>query len=71
MVHGQADVRVPVTQATEFYSALKAAGVPADMVSYPRQGHAFHERAFELDLLQRLVGWFERYLGSGAAPGND
>ena len=68
MVHGQADVRVPVTQATEFYAALKATGVPTDMVSYPRQGHAFHERAFQLDLLQRLVGWFERYLGPGAAP---
>ena len=68
MVHGQADVRIPVTQATEFYAALKATGVPTDMVSYPRQGHAFHERAFQLDLLQRLVGWFERYLGPGAAP---
>ncbi|MCC6935512.1 MAG: prolyl oligopeptidase family serine peptidase, partial [Thermomicrobiales bacterium] len=63
IVHGQADVRVPVTQGTEFYNALRAAGVDTEMVSYPRQGHAFHERAFELDLLQRLVGWFEKYLG--------
>ncbi len=63
IVHGQADVRVPVTQGIEFYNALRAAGVDTEMVSYPRQGHAFHERAFELDLLQRLVGWFEKYLG--------
>jgi len=67
MLHGQADVRVPVTQATEFYNALKAAGVATDMVSYPRQGHAFHERAFQLDLLQRLIDWLERYLGPGEA----
>jgi dipeptidyl aminopeptidase/acylaminoacyl peptidase len=62
IVHGEADVRVPVTQGVEFYQGLKAAGVPTDMVSYPRQGHAFHERAFQLDLLQRLCGWFATYL---------
>jgi dipeptidyl aminopeptidase/acylaminoacyl peptidase len=32
------------------------------MVSYPRQGHAFHERAHQLDLLQRLIGWFDKYV---------
>jgi dipeptidyl aminopeptidase/acylaminoacyl peptidase len=62
LVHGEADVRVPVTQGTEFYLALRALGVATDMISYPRQGHAFTERAFELDLLQRLIGWFDRYL---------
>jgi dipeptidyl aminopeptidase/acylaminoacyl peptidase len=62
IVHGEADVRVPVTQGVEFYQGLKAAGVETDMVSYPRQGHAFHERAFQLDLLQRLCGWFKKYL---------
>jgi dipeptidyl aminopeptidase/acylaminoacyl peptidase len=62
LVHGEADQRVPVTQATEFYLALKAAGIHTEMVSYPRQGHAFHERAHQLDLLQRLIGWFDRYV---------
>jgi dipeptidyl aminopeptidase/acylaminoacyl peptidase len=65
LVHGEADQRVPVTQATEFYLALKAKGIDTDLVSYPRQGHAFHERAHQLDLLQRLIGWFERYIGTG------
>ena len=71
LVHGEADQRVPVTQATELYLALRAAGVDTDMVSYPRQGHAFHERAFQLDLLRRLVGWFDRYLQPEAARGDD
>jgi dipeptidyl aminopeptidase/acylaminoacyl peptidase len=62
IVHGEADVRVPVTQGTELYLALRALGVDTDMVAYPRQGHAFTERAHQLDLLQRLLGWFDRYL---------
>lgn len=62
VVHGNSDVRVPVTQGWEFYNALHANGVDAEMVAYPRQGHAFHERAAQLDLLKRLIGWFEKYL---------
>lgn len=62
LVHGEADKRVPVTQGMEFYLALRATGVPTDLISYPRQGHAFHERTHQLDLLQRLVGWMDRYV---------
>ena len=61
IVHGEADVRVPITQGQELYFALKARGVETEMVSYPRQGHAFHERAFQLDLLKRICDWLEKY----------
>jgi dipeptidyl aminopeptidase/acylaminoacyl peptidase len=62
LVQGGADVRVPPTQSWEFYNALVALGVDTDLVVYPRQGHSFHERAHMLDLLQRLTGWFKKYL---------
>ncbi len=62
IVHGEADPRVPVTQGMEFYLGLKAVGVDTELVTYPRQKHAFHERAFQLDLLQRVCDWYERYL---------
>jgi dipeptidyl aminopeptidase/acylaminoacyl peptidase len=62
IVHGEADPRVPVSQSMELYLGLKAVGVDTEFVSYPRQKHAFHERAFQLDLLQRTCDWFERYL---------
>jgi dipeptidyl aminopeptidase/acylaminoacyl peptidase len=62
LVQGGADVRVPPTQSWEFYNALVALGVDTELVVYPRQGHSFHERAHMLDLLERLTGWFERYL---------
>lgn len=62
VVHGEADDRVPVTQGREFFSGLQAQGVESEFVTYPRQAHAFHERAFQLDLLQRLCAWFDRYV---------
>jgi dipeptidyl aminopeptidase/acylaminoacyl peptidase len=62
IVHGEADPRVPVSQGMEFYLGLKAMGVETDFVRYPRQKHAFHERAFQLDLLERVTAWFEKHL---------
>ena len=65
VVHGQADPRVPPTQGVEFYLGLRAAGVPTDMVTYPRQKHGFHERAYHLDLLKRIIAWFDQWMGEG------
>ena len=37
--HGDADLRVPISQGYEFYNALKRQKGPAKMVVYPRQPH--------------------------------
>jgi dipeptidyl aminopeptidase/acylaminoacyl peptidase len=65
IVHGQADQRVPVTQGRELYLGLRAAGVPTDFVTYPRQKHPFHERPYHLDLLKRIIAWFDEWMGEG------
>lgn len=62
VVHGEADPRVPVSQGLELYLGLRAMGVPTDFVSYPRQKHAFHEKAHQEDIIHRITGWFRRYL---------
>ncbi len=62
LVGGDADKRVPITQAQEFYWSLKCAGVPTELVIYPRQKHGFHERMHQLDLAQRVADWFDRYI---------
>jgi dipeptidyl aminopeptidase/acylaminoacyl peptidase len=62
IVHGEADQRVPVSQGQELYLGLRAMGVPTDFVTYPRQKHAFHEKAHQLDILKRITGWFRTYL---------
>ena len=63
IVHGQADQRVPVSQGRELYLGLRAVGVPTDFVTYPRQKHPFHERAYHLDLLKRIIAWFDQWMG--------
>ncbi len=62
VVHGEDDVRVPVGQAYEFYRGLRQVGVPTELVTYPREGHAFREIYHQIDLVDRIIDWFERYL---------
>ena len=62
VLHGQADKRVPVSQGWEFYNGLKALGVETEMVVYPREPHGLRERAHQVDLLKRILGWYDRHL---------
>jgi dipeptidyl aminopeptidase/acylaminoacyl peptidase len=65
--HGADDIRVPLGQGRELYNALKRQGVPAELMIYPRQGHAIDEPRLVIDVRRRSVVWFERWL-LGAQP---
>jgi|CXWL01.1.fsa_nt_gi dipeptidyl aminopeptidase/acylaminoacyl peptidase len=60
--HGEADVRVPISQGYEFYNALKAQGVPTRMIVLPRQPHGPNEPKMQLAAMQSNLEWFEKYL---------
>ncbi len=60
--HGDADVRVPISQSYELYNALKRRGVPATMVVYPRQPHAPREPRLVRDLGERNLAWMDRWV---------
>jgi len=60
--HGEADVRVPISQGYEFYNALKAQGVPTRMLVLPRQPHGPTEPKMQLAAMQSNLEWFEKYL---------
>jgi dipeptidyl aminopeptidase/acylaminoacyl peptidase len=62
VLHGEADTRVAPAQGTEMYVALQQSGVESQLVTYPREGHSIHERKHQTDLLQRVIGWYERLL---------
>jgi dipeptidyl aminopeptidase/acylaminoacyl peptidase len=62
ILHGEQDQCVPVGQAHELHYALRAAGVPTEMVVYPREGHQSVEPAHLEDQRRRVVAWFERHL---------
>lgn len=61
-LHGENDVRVPIGQAQEMYSALKRRDLKTQMVVYPRSGHGPNEPKFVLDIMQRHLEWAESYL---------
>ncbi|MCO5177009.1 MAG: S9 family peptidase [Thermomicrobiales bacterium] len=65
ILHGAADERVNTMQGKEMYVALRTLGVPTEFVTYPREGHGIRERKHQIDLMNRVIGWYERYLLEG------
>ena len=63
MLHGKQDERVPVSQAIGFERALRERDMPVQLVIYPREPHGVRERTHQLDILRRVLGWYERWLG--------
>ncbi|MGC2231567.1 MAG: S9 family peptidase, partial [Candidatus Acidiferrum sp.] len=64
ILHGQADTRVPIPQAEEFYRALYEKHMPVEFVTYPRENHGFVEPRHIQDRLQRYVVFFGKYLSN-------
>lgn len=59
---GVHDRATPVGQAVEYYRALRANGVPAEVVVYPEEGHGVRTMPAIIDAVTRLVEWFERFM---------
>jgi dipeptidyl aminopeptidase/acylaminoacyl peptidase len=64
MYVGERDVECPPAQSLEFWHGLKEVGVPTSLVIYPGEGHGIRDPQHVLDLERRIVGWFDKYLGS-------
>ena len=62
ILQGENDVTDPIGQSQQFYRGLKRYGVESDFVLYPREGHGFREEKHQLDVLNRIIGWFEGHL---------
>jgi dipeptidyl aminopeptidase/acylaminoacyl peptidase len=62
ILHGDADLRVPLSQGYELYSALKQQGLKTQMVVYPRMPHGPREPKFILDIMERHLDWVERHV---------
>jgi dipeptidyl aminopeptidase/acylaminoacyl peptidase len=67
VVHGEADIRCPIGQGEELFTALLEAGVDAEFARYPGAAHLFpftgQPRQRE-DLLGRELAWFDAHLGN-------
>ncbi len=65
--HGEADIRVPISQGYEFYNALKAQNVLVRMIVLPRQPHGLNEPKMQIAAMQSNLDWFDKYLGANSA----
>jgi dipeptidyl aminopeptidase/acylaminoacyl peptidase len=62
LVHGEKDKVAPPQQPMEFYTGLKHFDVQTQLVLYPREPHGFTERDHQIDLLQRIGKWVDKYM---------
>lgn len=58
---------VPLLNSEQMYQALRAIGVPTQLVIYPGQFHGLTKPSYLRDRLQRHVEWYDRYLRAGAS----
>jgi dipeptidyl aminopeptidase/acylaminoacyl peptidase len=61
ILHGENDNDVPVSEAEQWYVALKDVGVDTVMVRYPREGHGLREPRHIVDAIDRSLAWYEKY----------
>jgi len=61
LVHGEGDLRCPISQSEEFYIALKRLGKEAVLVRYPGEFHSLGRPLHRVDFYQRLLSWFDYY----------
>lgn len=62
VLQGENDIRVPRGQAAEVVETLKSVGATVDVHYYPEEGHGFVKRENQIDSVQRVVDWFDKYL---------
>jgi dipeptidyl aminopeptidase/acylaminoacyl peptidase len=61
-VHGDRDTNVPVAESVQAHQALQALGAPSDLLLLPGEGHTIVGRDQLVELSERIVAWFYRWL---------
>jgi dipeptidyl aminopeptidase/acylaminoacyl peptidase len=67
IVSGDRDAEVPITQSYEYWNALRRLGVKTEFVVYPDEGHFFFRHENQIDVMSRMLNWFDTYL-KGTSP---
>lgn len=66
-VHGEADLRVPIEEGEQMYTALKKLKVPAKFVRYPESYHTGWTPWNTVHRYQQELQWWRQYLGAATA----
>lgn len=62
---GGLDRCTPPEQAQEFHNALRLAGCPSRLATYPQEGHGVRSYPAAIDGAARSVAWFEAHMPAG------
>jgi dipeptidyl aminopeptidase/acylaminoacyl peptidase len=68
LVHGEDDQRAPFAQAKAMRAALDAAHKPYEWLTKPGEGHGFYSEKNNVDFLDHLQTFLEKYIGPGVQP---
>lgn len=62
IVHMEGDKVNPVSESQALYRALKRLGVETVLVTYPEATHLPAQEAHQVDVMQRMIDWYDRHL---------
>jgi len=62
IIVGEYDAECPAPQSFEYWHALRALGKPTELVVYKGEGHRFMDPKNRVDMQDRTLRWFEKYL---------
>ncbi len=65
LLHGERDLRCPVTQSESLFIALQRLEREAALVVYPDEGHGLRRPSHVVDRYARSTAWFALHLGQG------
>ena len=64
IIHGDEDQNTFISNSKEMYAALTHLGKKVEFIRYPREGHGINEPNHRIDLMNRCLEWFEKYIKS-------
>jgi len=59
---GALDINVPAVHSEQMYQALRSLGVDSTLIIYPDEYHQISRPSFRRDMLDRYLGWYQKYL---------
>jgi len=62
------DFNVPCNGTEQMYQALRSLRVPTRLVVYPNESHELRVPSYLQDRMERLLEWYDRWLGAGTQP---
>jgi len=61
-IGGEKDWNQPIVHSEQMYQAMKHLGRETQLVVYPDAHHGIRKHSYQKDLLERFLGWFEKYV---------